>query len=116
MTRAGHGHSDKKAEPSADVSPSTTTITTSSQPEPGPVPEKGLVGMSKLKREISIQDQSSRMPLRKVLIVYLGVGQWNMNLTWKNKLKYRLRDHPLAHGPNVRLYRCTGHRHRSRRQ
>ncbi|WWC60688.1 uncharacterized protein I303_103264 [Kwoniella dejecticola CBS 10117] len=37
-------------------------------------PDKVISTMPVLNKEISIQDQSSRMPLRKILIVYLGIG------------------------------------------
>ncbi|ORY31436.1 major facilitator superfamily domain-containing protein [Naematelia encephala] len=30
--------------------------------------------MSKLEKHVSIQDQSSRMPMRKILVVYIGIG------------------------------------------
>lgn len=32
-----------------------------------------------VKNEIQLQDQSSRMPLKKILVVYLGIGKTALN-------------------------------------
>jgi hypothetical protein len=40
-----------------------------------PLNEKDMAAdMPQLRKHISIQDQSSRMPLRKIMLVYLGIG------------------------------------------
>lgn len=31
-------------------------------------------GTSPLRRELSFQDQSSRLPFRRLLVIYLGIG------------------------------------------
>ena len=34
--------------------------------------------------EVQLQDQSSRMPLKKILVVYLGIGETTCCLYWAN--------------------------------
>ena len=50
--------------------PSGPSIPTVSAPEP----ERHLVNMPKIRKHISIQDQSQRPPLSKILLVYVGIG------------------------------------------
>lgn len=32
-----------------------------------------------LRRELSFEDQSSRLPFRRLLVIYLGIGESNMS-------------------------------------
>ncbi|WRT69064.1 uncharacterized protein IL334_006047 [Kwoniella shivajii] len=55
-----------------------TSLTDEEKTEPDVIAavddNKQVNTLPKLRKEISIQDQSSRMPLRKILIVYAGIG------------------------------------------